>query len=409
MSLFDFFRSRKTKTAVVKNSRNVTVNQIENYTAKEEAALDWAGLSVFTDDDNEASYSIDDTGSEILVKPLFTLQSRSDWPGRYKLEFPLMLDLTFNNSGDKPVVLNSVEIDVLDTIIDNQAAFEARPEVDKEGNLRLQLENFGWGGNEVKSLELLSEGAKKYWQLDFEVFRSISILEGHLTIVLKPEQAGKLEEITSSELDQLKTYWEKLGYWTPNPLFGGHFDETDELKQFLMFRNELISKKKILNSETFYGKIQYLENGIQKEYKLNWGFVRHAATSYDLIKVPSGFDLIRYQHPLAYLPPSMEYQARISVNDKGKTITVKTSQSIEGGKSDRFLIAVHTGECLFADISLKANFNNNRQTIYPKTIRLNLLEYKDNGDFQKAQQPIHTIEYEYSNKEMKLVEISAKI
>lgn len=398
MSFFDFFRPKSSKSAVVSDSENVTINQIENYTEKNEAAIDWAGLSVFADDDNEVCYSLDESGKEVFVKPIFTLQSKSDWPGKYKLEFPLILDLTFNNSGDKPAVLNSVELEVLDARIDNQAAFEARPEVDEEGNLRLQLKNFGWGGNEIKSIELFSDGAKKYWALDAEACKSISYLEGHLAIVLKPELAGKMEVITESEKDQLITYREQLGFWTPNPLFGRNFDETGELKEFLTFRNGLIAENKILSSETFYGRISYLENGILKEFKLNWGFVRHAATSYDLIKTSSGFELIRYQHPLAYLPPSMTYQARISVNDKGKTITVKTSQSIEGGKSDRFLIRIHPEECLFADISLKVNYNKGMQSVYPKTLKLNLLEYKDNGDFQKPLRVINTVEYEYSSE-----------
>ncbi|MHC1775024.1 MAG: hypothetical protein AB9834_06365 [Lentimicrobium sp.] len=393
MSFFGFFRRKKSQTAVVTNSTNVTVNQIENYTEKNEAALEWAGLSVFADDGNEANYSVDESGSAVLVKPLFTLQAKSDWPGRYKLEFPLTLDLTFNNSGDKPAVLNSIEMEVLDARIDNQAAFEASPEVDEEGNLRLQLRNYGWGGNEIKSIELLSDGAGKYWAIETEATACIEQLEGHLTFLLKPALAGKLEVITESETEQLKAWREQLGFWTPNPLFGKNFDETDELNQFLTFRKQLIAEHKILSSETFYGRISYLENGIAKEYKLNWGFVRHAATSYDLIKTASGFELVRYQHPLAYLPPSTEYQARISVNDKGKTITVKTSQSIEGGKSDRFLIKIHPVECLFADITIKANFNNNKQSIYPKPIKLGLLEYKDNGDFRKEQQPINTIEY----------------
>jgi len=408
MSIFNFFWRKLTQTSVVKNSKNVTVNQIENYTEKNEAAIDWAGLSVFADDDNEANYSVDESGSAVLVKPLFTLQEKSDWPGKYKLEFPLMLDLTFNNSGDKPAVLNSIELKVRDARIDNQAAFEASPEVDEKGNLRLQLKNFGWGGNEIKSIELFSDEAKRYWKLDAEACKTISYLEGHLTIVLKPELAGKLEVITESEKDQLKSDQEQLGFWTPNPLFGRNFDETDELKKFLTFRNGLIAENKILSSEIFYGKISNLENGSQKEYKLNWGFVRHAATSYDLIKTSLGFELIRYQHPLAYLPPSMEYHARISVKDKGKTITVKTSQSIEGGKSDRFLIKIHPEECLFADIIIKANFNNNKQSIYPKTVKLNLLEYKDNGDFQKAYRPINIVEYEYSGKESKLVKTGDK-
>lgn len=105
----------------------------------------------------------------------------------------------------------------------------------------------------------------------------------------------------------------------------------------------------------------------------------------------------------------MEYQARISVNDKGKTIVVKTSQSIEGGKSDRFLIKIHPLECLFADISLRINYNTGKQSFYPKTLKLNLLEYKDNGDFQKAHKPINTVEYEYSGKENKLVKTGDKI
>lgn len=403
MSIFNFFWRKLTQTSVVKNSKNVTVNQIENYTANEEASIDWAGLNVFSGEDDDPCYSVEESGKMMLVKPIFTLQSKSDWPGKYKLEFPLMLDLTFNNSGDKPAVLNSVELKVLDARIDNQAAFEASPEVDAKGNLRLKLENYGWGGNEIKSFELFSDGAKKYWQLDSEAFRTIINLEGHLTIILKPDLAGILEEITESENEQLQSYREQLGFWTPNPLFGRNFDETDELKQFLAFRNKLIAKNKILSSETFYGKILYTENGNSKEYKLNWGFVRHAATSYDLIKTASGFELVRYQHPLAYLPPSMEYQARISVNDKGKTITVKTSQSIEGGKSDRIVIKIHPEESLFVDVTLKANFNNGKKTVYPKTIKLNLLEYKDNGDFQKAQQPINTVVYEYSSLEKKLV------
>ncbi len=404
MGFFDFFRQKSSKTAVVTDSKNVTINQIENYTEKNEAAIDWAGISVFADDDNEACYSVDESGNAVLIKPLFTLQSKSDWPGKYKLEFPLMLDLTLNNSGDKPAVLNSIELEILDARIDNQVAFEASPEVDAKGNLKLKLENYGWGGNEIKSIELISDGAKRLWDFDNDAFKSIGSPEGHLTIVLKPGLAGKLELITEGEKDQLKTYQEQLGFWTPNPLFGRNFDETDELKQFLTFRNGLIAENKILSSETFYGRISYLENGILKEYKLNWGFVRHAATSYDLIKTASGFELVRYQHPLAYLPPSMKYQARISVNDKGKTITVKTSQSVEGGKSDRFLVKIHPEECLFADISLKVNYNNGRQSVYPKTLKLNLLEYKDNGDFQKAQQPINTVAYEYSSMEKKLVE-----
>jgi hypothetical protein len=103
----------------------------------------------------------------------------------------------------------------------------------------------------------------------------------------------------------------------------------------------------------------------------------------------------------------MEYQARISVNDRGKTLTVRTSQSIEGGRSDRFLLTIHPEECLFADVSIKVNFNMNRQIAYPKILKLNLLEYKDNGDYQKSHQPVKTLEYEYSS-EGRLIEISNK-
>jgi hypothetical protein len=409
MSLFDFFRRKHSKSAVVTNSRNVTVNQIENYTQKDEATIDWVGLSIYTDDQKGPSYSLVETDDKILIKPLFTLQSKSDWPGKYKLEFPLVLDFTFNNSGDKPAVLNSVEIEVLDATIDNQAAFEARPEVNEEGYLMLQLENYGWGNNEVLNYIPFSDDAKKFWDMDDTAFASINMLEGHLTLVLRPELAGKLVQITESEHKQLISYHESLHNWIPHPLFGKNNEETDDLRQFLSLRNKLIAESKILNSENFYGKLVYKENSIQKEFMLNWGYVEYSATAYDLIRTKAGFELIRYQHPLAYLPPGMEYQAKISVNDKGKTITVKTSQSIEGGKSDRFLMAIHPMECLFADVSLKVNFNKNRQIVYPKILKFNLLEYKDNGDYQKAHDDIPVTEYEYSNSEGKLVVVSDKL
>lgn len=409
MSFFDFFRRKHAKTAIVSNSSNVTVNQIENYTQKEEATVDWVGLSIFTDDEKDPSYSMGETDDKILVKPLFTLQSKSDWPGKYKLEFPLVLDFTFNNSGDKPAVLNSVEFEVLDAVIDNQAAFEARPEVSKEGYLNLQLENYGWGNNEVLNYIPFSDEAMKFWDLDDAAFGSVNMLEGHLTHTLRPELARKLVQITESEKEQLIRYREPLHTWTPYPLFGRNFEDTDELKQYLSLRNKLIAENKLLNSEIFSGELLYKENGNPKAYKLNWGFEEHRATAYDLIRTQVGFELLQYQHPLAYLPPGMEYQAKISVNDKGKTITVKTSQSIEGGKSDRFLVAIHPMECLFADVSLKVNFNKNRQIVFPKILKFNLLEYKDNGDYQKAHEDIPIAEYEYSNIEGKLVEIIDKL
>lgn len=402
MSLLDFFR-RKTKTIDISNSKNVNVIQAENYTQKEEATIDWVGLTVFPDDDNNEFYTMEESGSEVVVKPLFTLQSKADWPGKYKQEFPLILDFTFNNSGDKPAVIHSVELEVLDARIDNQAAFEARPEVNDAGYLMLQIRNFGWSNNKVLNFEPFSDQAKKFWDIDSGTFKSINVIEGHLTIVLGPELADKLIQISDPEIEQLKNYRELLHAWTPNTLFGQNFEQSDELTQFLAMRNELIEENKILNSEIFFGSILYQENEDQKEYKLNWGFENHSATSFDLIRTAAGFELLTYQHPLAFLPPGMEYQAKISVNDEGKTITVKTSQNIEGGKSDRFQVCIHPEECLFATIRLKVNFNGIRQIIYPKNISLNLLEYKHNGDYQKVQRNIDTTEYEYSVSEGRLI------
>lgn len=166
------------------------------------------------------------------------------------------------------------------------------------------MSNYGWGGNEIKSIELFSDGAGKYWAIDAEATSCIEQLEGHLTFVLKPDWLVNWKWSRKVlETEQLKVWREQVGFWTPNPLFGKNFNETDYLKQFLKFRNKLIAENKILSSETFYGRISYLENGVAKEYKLNWGFVWHRAASYDLIRVSAGFELILYQRPLAYLPP----------------------------------------------------------------------------------------------------------
>ena len=55
MSFFGFFRRKRSQTAVVTNSTNVLVTQIEKYTEKNEAGLDWAALSVFAEDCNEGN------------------------------------------------------------------------------------------------------------------------------------------------------------------------------------------------------------------------------------------------------------------------------------------------------------------------------------------------------------------
>jgi len=353
----------------------------------------------------ETEYKLEFQNNKESIIPFSTLQKTTDWPGKYRMEFPLCLDLKFINTGDKSELINAFEIVVHDAYLDNQVAFEPKPFITEKGNLILNLENFGYGENQVLLFEPFAENAFEYWDINSNAFKVVQSINGHTHFEFSPEDAINLKTISNKELKLLNDKRNQINpSWTPNPIyqtFEGNEDsqEEEDENEYTIFRKKLISQNKILDSKAFFGKIIFKENNTITERKLLWGFLQHRAHSIDLIKTEKGFELINYQEMLAYLPPSMEYQAQLSVKDKGKTITIDTSQVIKGGDVDRVLLKIEPMECLFVTIEIFIKCSGNVRIPYGKKIDLNLLKFKDNGDFSKEQGHIPSTKFIYQNAE----------
>lgn len=331
-------------------------------------------VSIFKDEDNSPKYKYN-TGDKLIISPINNLQSVVDWPGRYRQEFPLSLDIKIINEGDRSIVVDAVELHINNAYIDEQPAIETNMYITDSGILTLCLRNFGWAKNKIISFNLFNEKLFCFIDKQNIYMPDVNYLD-NLKLELPASAFTELKQLSDNEFEKLLQLHRAKPYWTPNP-FNLLFDDEFQVEEndFSEFRKLLIKEKKIIESAMLFGEIELLSNGNPIKQKINWGYVSYQGTSYDIIKTQKGLQLFQFQEPLAYMPPSMTYDIELSTTHKGKSIFVDTSHFLRGNEADRFVININPKECLFVEFELLI-ISGDTKVLFNKKITANLIKYK---------------------------------
>lgn len=408
------------------NSKNVVTGNInvghgnvhigDNIVERKGGEIKWGGLSLYKKE--EEKYEIDVSNNAIKIYPMSSLQKIADWPGKYGEEFPLFIDMKFLNAGDSSKIINEIRVFVKDTCLDTLPAFEQEVYINKDGNLVFSINNFGWGKNKVIDFNIFNEASLNLWKNINQLnLNRINLIDGHILIEMSQHVNCDLNPMSEEEFKNFdELYHSADTMWTPNPselLFNNYSTNEEIENEFTIYRDTLISQRKILDSKSFFGNLIVEANGKIINRKLNWGYISYQGASFDLMIVNSNagnlFKLFRYQELLAPLPPSAEYDLELSVNDKGKTLIIDEPHILQGGEGDRIILKVNPKEALFADIEISIKTDDDELIQFSKELNLNLLRFKQNGREEVTQKnDIKTTKYFFDGESIKEITAANK-
>ena len=229
------------------------------------------------------------------------------------------LDFKIKNTGNEIAIIKSVDIKVLNNVVDYtpHLVYTRRIEPNK---ISILIENFGWGS------------AKNATFKDFQNNKStllVSILDLSGNSLLWQGDVKEGSKVTIEHLYKKNVTIDTLS--CPS-------EECNEILRNAIFWDHL------------YGDIEYYDV-YGKRYFNNFVGSKEIA-------IKNNYLYIIYR-PLAPMPPSAEYNAVLSSESKTPyTIEVPVSHELPPNTADRFLINLNTDKTATYDIIARVNYDN---------------------------------------------------